>query len=152
MASKEVTGLFCLLLLVGCVMTPRTRQPLLDQEIRVRPEGFVNQVCTQFDQSGKCLAMDKVIYDLTNKETRDRLIQVKLICNISGQRFRIMQDEACVYRTEYQTTRRFIGIPTKKELVVLEKLCMPKDLQTLLDRKAYCAAYGSASERGMKWN
>jgi hypothetical protein len=143
--------LLTLLFLLSCAGVPRVRQPLLDQEIRVRPEGFTNQICTKHSASGVCEIMDRVVYDLADEATRQRLIEVKLICSVGGVRFRVMQAEPCLYRT-HTDVKRFIGIPVKRTLVIDEKLCMPGELQKLLDRKTYCAPQGSVSERGMQWN
>jgi hypothetical protein len=95
--------------------------------------------------------MNKVVYDLADPATRNRLIGVKLICNVGGVRFRLMQAEPCLYRTRTDV-KTFLGIPVQRKLIIEEKICLPRGLETLLDRKTYCAALGSASERGMKWN
>lgn len=151
MAIKEMTRFLWVLFLTACVATSRVRGPLLEQELRFRPQGLTNQVCTLPKLDGTCEQMDRVVYDLSDPQTRERLIGVKLICNVAGVRFRIMKDEPCLYRA-HERVKRFIGIPTKRELIIDEKICVPESLGTLLDRNTYCAPLGSASERGMKWN
>lgn len=140
-----------LLILVGCVSAPSVRQPLIEQEIRVRPDGFSNQICVKRNAKDECEQKDTVIYDLSDQATRDRLIEVKMICNVGGKRFRVCAKAPCLYSSKTNVVK-FLGIVIRRELVVDETITMPEGLQELLDKKTYCAPLGSVSERGMQWN
>lgn len=139
-----------MLFISGCTSTS-VRQPLLDEEIRVRPQGFTNQICLERKFDGTCTKIDVAIFDLSIADTRARLREVELICDVAGKRYRVCGDEPCIY-TQHEEVKRFLGIPVSRKIVVDDKIYMPQQLQKLLDTQTYCAPQGSASEGMMQWN
>lgn len=136
--------LFALLFLFGCSTTNNKvldRGPLINQRLQFRPgyEGLVSQTCAEF-KGDKCLRMDRKIYDLRDEEIRKQLIEVKMICNVGGARYRVCRETKGLCR---QTVTRsgFLGL--SKKVTLLDVKLQERDFQSLLNLNTWCASQDS---------
>ena len=140
-------SLLCFVFLaISC--TSLTHDPLIDQELRARPgfAGLTNTTCRSIF-FGVCSHQDVLVYSFGDEATLKRLRAVKLICKVGEKRFHICGDKPALCSNSYEA-KSFLGVAYTTKIVT-EILYIPEDLDTLIDAKAYCAAQGSESEKGM---
>ncbi len=131
----------------GCATQTYPRGPLVEQELWFFPghaKGPVNQICLEY-KGEICQRAELIEYDLFDEETRRRLIEARFFCKVGQRIMGICADKAGLCFQETVITRRVIGIPVKREIVVTEVIELPAGLQRLVDVRAICGAQGSAT-------
>ena len=133
-----------LLLLLGCSTDKiYTQQPLFDQRLAPRPGyvGLTNQVCLK-KESGKCVEKKVDDHDLTDSAVRERLSDLKFICNVGGVRYRIAKDYPHLYSSKCKT-KWF------QEKCEYKWISIEYEYQKLLDANTVCAAQDSEFGRSL---
>lgn len=84
-----------LLIFFGCAAQLDKRPELVEQLLRPRPgyNGLTNSVCTKKDFIGTCQELSVINYDLKDADTRTRLIQAEIVCNVKQAVYRICADK-----------------------------------------------------------
>lgn len=88
--------------------------------------------------------MKREVFDLRDHAARERLIAAKIRCFAKKKRWHICENDPGICRTDEKVTT-FIGIPVKRQWVILEKILVTDSMQTLVDLNTRCAAIGSAN-------
>ena len=132
-----------LLLILCACSTPKLypRQPLFEQRLAPRPgyKGLTNQVCEEKSKDDTCTKWSVIVYDLADPLVRKQLRDLKFICNVAGQRFRI--DGARNGLTSWTDC----GFWCKYQEV--DFIDMEKDMQRLINSNTVCAAQESTFGR-----
>lgn len=143
--------LVVVLMLLGC-STPaplEVRGPLFEQRLAPRPGfvGLVNQVCIG-RKGAACDRMEEIDYDLARPEIRARLSEVRMVCNVAGDRLVVCPDKPglCSYA---EKSKRFLWIRYSREWVEARFIPIKEGYQTLLDAKTWCAAQESLLGQAM---
>jgi len=107
---------------------------------------LTNQTCAEYKKdTNECIKWDLVKFHLLDRPTRERLRNLKFICNVNGQRFRICENSRGLCQ-QYVTKG---GLFKKKEVKLVKYLSGLTDYQFLIDAKTYCAAQDSKVGQAM---
>jgi hypothetical protein len=136
--------LLALIFIYGCSTRNNPtldRGPLMRQRLQFRPgfDGLVNQTCAEF-KGEKCLKMDTKVYDLRDEDVRRQLIEVKLMCNVGGHRYRVCRETKGLCR-QTEVRSGFLGL--HKEIKLVDVKFQERDFQSLLNLNTWCAAQDS---------
>jgi hypothetical protein len=113
-------------------------EPLVSSILQPRPgfETLTNQRCVQHE-AGKCIEREVREYDLRDREVRRKLNELKFICNVAGERFRVAPYKAAL--CQYRRSGGVLGIGRKLK----EHKCIGLDrYQFLIDADTRCFQEG----------
>ena len=101
------------------------RSNLVNQILKFRDgyDGLTNRACDKWSEDGQCIEFKVINYDLLDLETRRMLRDLKFICKIAGERFKIKLEQAVFERDDFYKCG-FLKLKTcvdKKIINVTEK-------------------------------
>lgn len=131
-----------LILLLAACSSPAKEYPLpaLAKQILhplAASEGLFTTHCKR-DEKGDC-KWEMLHYDLSSAEVRHHLRDLKFICKVNGDIYRIAYDRPGLIRESYRQAC-FLFICGKREEVVLDYIPMTEN-QKLLDARTVCFSF-----------
>ncbi len=130
-------------LLIGCSSKKDYyRNPLVKQILKPRPNhiGLTNRACEKWN-GDKCENWVVIDYDLNDAGLRKKLVELKFICKIHNNRFKICLDKAGFCRHTYKKVRcnkwdKWKWFCKKKKVLI--KYIPISDYQYVLDSGTRC--------------
>lgn len=111
------------------------RNALVNQILKFRKskDGLTNRACEQWTEEGDCIFWHYLEYDLTNMSTRKMLRDLKFICKIAGERFKIKLEQAVFERDDFYrcgflklktcVNKKIINVTDKEMLINADTVC-----------------------------
>ena len=136
----QLIAIFLLVQILSSCTTPVTyerfaRNNLANQILKFRKdyEGLTNRACEEWNLDSSCKRFIVSNYDLTDLETRRLLRDLKFICKINGERFKIKLEQAVFERDDFYrcgflklktcVNKKIINVTDKEMLINADAVC-----------------------------